>query len=45
MSADKYPSIFSHQMETIVYISLDFPPVFAGHIQTRDAFIPIACER
>ena len=26
MSADKYPSIFSRQMETIVYISYDILP-------------------
>ena len=57
MSKDKYPSIFSPQMETIVFIILQI--FFATHavskigeysrifpsIRSRDLFRPIARER
>ena len=48
MSKDKYPSIFSSQMEAIVFIILQiFYATLAvlGNIRPRDAFRPIARER
>ena len=62
MFKEKYPSIFSRQMEAIVFIIIKFfyttPAVlkisehhsdisqfWLGHIQSRDAFRPIASGR
>ena len=61
MSKDKYPSIFSSQMEATVFIilqifnatsavvkigdALEYPPVLAGDIGSRDVFRPIARVR
>ena len=42
MSADKYPSIFSRQMATIVYLVSDTPQFQLGNIRLGDAFRPIA---
>jgi len=56
MSKDKYPSIFSRQMETIVFSILRIffvtrallelgIPKLVGNIQSRDVFRPIVRER
>ena len=50
MSKDKYPSIFSPQMEAIVFNILQIFPQRAqfsklGNIRSRDALRPIARER
>ena len=57
MSKDKYPGIFSPQMETIVFIILQIffatravlkigeYPRILGNIRSRDTFRPIARER
>ena len=45
MSKDKYPSIFSPQMEAIVFIILQIFFATRAIFRSRDALRPIARER